>query len=179
MNFTNNLLDVSALPRHEEATITAIEAKYWKVIVINFLMSFIIYGLIVGVAFYFIEKLKPYLWYVLAAYILLMFLSFLLQRKSFKNRGYALRERDIIYRRGVLSVITTIIPFNRIQNVAINEGFLSRKYGLAQLHVFTAGGSSSDIKLSGLLKADAENMKEMILQQIVKKADDADIKITE
>lgn len=178
-SFSNEVLDISSLPKHEAALITPVNQKYWEVVLINFLISFFIFGIGIGAAVFFISKLKPYSWLVVSIYLIIMVLLFFIQRKSFENRGYSIRELDIIYRRGVLSTLTTIIPFNRIQNVAINEGFISRYYGLAQLQVFTAGGATSDIRIVGLLKNDAEKIKELIMQQIVKKEDGHENKIAE
>jgi uncharacterized membrane protein YdbT with pleckstrin-like domain len=39
-----------------------------------------------------------------------------------KRRAFALRDKDILYKRGLLSTTTTIMPFNRIQHVAMHEG---------------------------------------------------------
>lgn len=177
--FTNEVLDISSLPKHEVALITPIDQKYWKVVVINFLISFFIFGIGIGTSVFLISELKPYSWLIVSIYVVIMIFLFFIQRKSFKNRGYSIRELDIIYRRGVMSTLTTVIPFNRIQNVAINEGFISRYYGLAQLQVFTAGGATSDIRIAGLLKNDAEKIKELIMQQIVRKEDGHENKIAE
>ncbi|WP_257666417.1 PH domain-containing protein [Parapedobacter tibetensis] len=165
-HFTNDMLDASSLPKHEEVQITPIHPSYWNVIVFNFGIIFLLFGTALATIVFSASNLRPYAWYLLVAYILWMGSVFVVQRIAFRKRGYALRQRDLIYRRGVLATITTIIPFNRIQHVALNEGFLSRYYGLAQLQLFTAGGASSDIRISGLVKDEAERMRELIMRQI-------------
>src|SRR5690606_41032422 len=49
----------------------------------------------------------------------LLFIGFLIwsNRLAFKKRGYAVREKDLLYRSGILSTTTTIVPFNRIQHI--------------------------------------------------------------
>ena len=164
--FTNPELAISSLPKHSEIAINPIHPTYWYIIAINFVISFFVVGGIIAAALVTAEALKPYTSLILTLYVLFMGTLFVLQRLAFRKRGYALRQRDLIYRRGLLATTTTIIPFNRIQHVALNEGFLSRYNGLAQLQLFTAGGSSSDMRISGLPKGEAEGMKDFILRQI-------------
>ena len=150
---------------------TQIQQKYWTVMSINFLITFLLAGGLIT-AFTFLPDMRPYQWYVFGGFVLLMGIMITLQKRAFYKRSYAIRERDIIYRRGLLSTNTTIIPFTRIQHVALNEGFIARYYGLAQLQIYTAGGSSSDLKISGLSKEDAEKIKSVILLQIGKKEEE-------
>ena len=167
--FTNDVMNISDLPKYEEVTTTPIQRNYWKVIMINLFLSFLIIGSALVISALYIPDLKPFSWYIIAGFVLLMGLITILQKIAFNKKSYALRERDIIYRSGILANHTIIIPFNRIQHVGMNEGFISRFYGLAQLQIFTAGGSSSDLKISGLLKEEAETIREAIMQKIVEK----------
>lgn len=165
--FENPQIQLADIPRHQDIVFQRIAANYWNIIVIRLLIRFLIFGAAIFTLFFTIEVLTAYLWSVLIGYLLIVGLSFYWQRVAFPKRGFAVRKHDIIYRRGVLSTLTTVIPFQRVQHVAVNESFLSRKYGLAQLQIFTAGGSSSDIKISGLEKDDAERMKSQIMLHIV------------
>src|SRR5690606_34653268 len=94
-----------------------------------------------------------------------MFFS-ILYSKAFHKRKYAVREHDIIYQRGLLSNHVTIVPFSRIQHVAVYESFLARKLKLAQIQIFTAGGTAGTLKISGLEKENAEKIKAVILGKI-------------
>ena len=177
--FNNEVISIDALPKYEEAKMTPVQEKYWTVMVINFLTTFLFLGAIVT-GFSFLWDMQQYQWYILGGYVILMVVIFFFQRMSFSKRSYALREKDIIYRHGILSTITVIIPFSRIQHVGINEGFVSRYYKLAQLQIYTAGGSSSDLKISGLSRSDAEKIKEKVMLLITKneenlKNEDAEI----
>lgn len=147
---------------------TLVQKKYWTVTVINFLVVFLVVGGIVT-GFSFLPDMRENQLYIISGYLILMIIIFFLQKMSFVKRSYALRERDIIYRHGILATITTILPFTRIQHVALNEGLVSRYYKLAQLQIYTAGGSSSDLKISGLSKDDAEKIKDVIMLHISNK----------
>jgi membrane protein YdbS with pleckstrin-like domain len=82
------------------------------------------------------------------------------------RRGYAVRDKDIVFRKGVLWRSVTAIPFNRIQHVETSSDPLDRRFDLATLQLFTAGGSSGDLKIDGLGKDVAENLRGYILKKI-------------
>jgi membrane protein YdbS with pleckstrin-like domain len=94
-----------------------------------------------------------------------MILRFSLLYLGFHKKKYALRERDILYKTGLLWRSNTVIPFNRIQHAEVNQGPLDRLFNLAILRVFTAGGGSSDMVIPGLRPAEAQNIKEFILKR--------------
>lgn len=167
--FTNDVLRLEDLPRYEEVKTTPVQPRYWKVILLLFGFNFILFGAVVASCSFLVTEIKPFAWLIVAAYVLLMGLLLFFQKKAFRRKSYALRERDVIYRSGILARHTIIIPFNRIQHVGINEGFAARMFNLAQLEIFTAGGSSSDVKIRGLSKTDAEKMREIIMQKIASK----------
>lgn len=79
--------------------------------------------------------------------------------------GYAIRNRDILFKKGWLWKSNTMIPFNRVQHCEVNQNPIERYFGLAKLKVFTAGGTSSDLSISGLTPAKAEQLKHYITTQ--------------
>ena len=84
---------------------------------------------------------------------------------SVRRRGYALRARDILFRKGVLWRSVTAVPFNRIQHVETSSTPLDRRFGLATLQLFTAGGSGADLKIDGLEHDLAERIRQDILEK--------------
>lgn len=136
--------------------------------VINILI-FIVF-LLVGFAVlsFIITEVMPVWFYVLVPSVILLFGGFLfwINRIAFKKRGFAVREKDLLYRSGILATTTTIVPFNRIQHIAVNEGVFSRMYGLAALEIYTAGGSSSDLTISGIEREKAISIKEFLMNNI-------------
>ncbi|MDH3441937.1 MAG: PH domain-containing protein [Gammaproteobacteria bacterium] len=80
--------------------------------------------------------------------------------------GYAVRERDIIYKSGVFWHTVTAVPFNRIQHVEKSSTPLDRRFNIATLQLFTAGGTGGDLKIHGLPAKSAEKLRFFILEKI-------------
>lgn len=87
-------------------------------------------------------------------------------RISVPKRGYVVRDKDIIYKTGVLWLSVTAIPFNRIQHVETNSTPFDRKFGTATLKLFTAGGSGGDLRIDGLPGDTAEQLRVFILAKV-------------
>ncbi len=85
---------------------------------------------------------------------------------SVPKKGYAVRDKDIIYKSGVFWRTVTAIPFNRIQHVEKSSTPLDRKFQLASLRLFTAGGSGGDLNIHGLSAKTAEKLRKFILDKI-------------
>lgn len=80
-------------------------------------------------------------------------------------KGIALREHDMAFRSGLYWRKTVLLAFSRIQHVEISSGPLQRKFGLASLKFFTAGGSGVDLKVDGLTRARAAQVRSYILER--------------
>jgi len=171
-NFSNETIDVATLPKFEETVLAGLEPAYWKVVLFNIALTFLIIASAAYLVFYFTDNLPVKFWIVAVAFFTGLLLSVIIAMISFKNKGYAFREHDIIYRTGAIAISTHIIPYNRIQHAALHEGFISRKLGLAAVEIFTAGGDGSDMKIPGLKKVQAENLRQLIVGKIIKQSAD-------
>lgn len=167
-NFTNEPIDISALPRYEAVNLNVLQPKYWNVILFNIGITFLIIGIVLGVIVYFVEEIHSLAWLFGLVYVLFLGFTFLLSKISFQKRGFAFREHDVIYRSGILATNTMIIPYNRVQHVALHEGFVSRYFDLAKVEIFTAGGDSSDVSIPGIKKEQAEDIKQLLMGKIQK-----------
>ena len=177
--FTNNPIDINQLPKFEEVELKGLNPKYITVLLFNFSLLLI---LVIGgfsTLFYFNQDaFSNIIWIAIVVGIVLFLGGLVLFSKlSFHKKGYAFREHDAIYKSGLISEKTTIIPFNRVQHVALHQGFISRKLGLASVELFTAGGSSSDLEIPGLLLADAQLIKNLVSQKINPPKQDEPIEI--
>jgi len=85
---------------------------------------------------------------------------------SVPKKAYAVRDRDILYKSGVFWLTVTAIPFNRIQHVEKSSTPLDRKFHLATLQLFTAGGSGGDLKIHGLSEKTAEKLRTFIVKKV-------------
>lgn len=169
-NFTNETIDTGQLPKFEEVTFTNLHPKYIKVVLIN---SALCIGLFILVPIL-ISVFKPELfsgrvWLLLGIVIsLFSVLAIVFSILGFKNKGFAFREHDVLFRYGIIATNTIVIPYNRVQHVALHEAFVSRYLGLSKIEIFTAGGSSSDIEIPGIDKEQAENIKQLLMGKIQK-----------
>lgn len=165
-DFTNEVIEIDQLPKYEEITLTSPHPKYWNVMVFNICIFFLISSMASGTLLVVNKAVKPYLYPILIAYLVILLLTFVLYYLSFKKRGFALREKDIIYRSGIIAESTKIIPLNRIQHVALDEGLFSRIYNLATLEIHTAGGSSGHMQIAGIPLESAKIIKEALIKRL-------------
>jgi membrane protein YdbS with pleckstrin-like domain len=164
--FTNEPIDVNGLHRYEDVPLDPLDANYWKVILLNIFITLLILIIAATLLFYFLTESRAYILpVVLGITSFGIFLIFIF-RLSFKRRGLAVREKDIIYSSGILSAKTTVVPFSRIQHVALNQGIFSRMYKLGALQVFTAGGASGNINIHGLSIERAHKIKEVLATRL-------------
>ncbi|WP_194849978.1 PH domain-containing protein [Nonlabens antarcticus] len=106
-------------------------------------------------------------WAALGLWVFLFALGLFISYKEYFVRGYVLREYDITYRHGWMFHHETTVPFNRIQHTEIKDGPIDRLFTLCELEIYTAGGSASDLNLSGLDPEDAARLKEYIAGKTV------------
>jgi uncharacterized protein len=109
------------------------------------------------------ESLRPYILYAYAVIILLFCFFAYADYRSFKNSGYALREQDLFYKTGWIWTSMIAVPYKRIQHMEVNQGPVSRLFDLANVSVYTAGGSSSDMEIEGVTIQQAESIKAYVL----------------
>jgi membrane protein YdbS with pleckstrin-like domain len=164
--FTNSTVSFDSLPKFELVPFQPLNKNYLNVVYIsNAIFSVVLaVGLTLFILFNETVRENVILW--ISILVLLIALLFWTSNISFRKKGYALREKDILFRKGILSTTTTVIPFNRIQHVALHEGVFSRMYQLSELQVYTAGGSSSDLHIPGLPREEAERIKTFLLNNI-------------
>ena len=167
-NFTNETIDTTQLPKYEEVEFSVLHPNYWKITLISILIFFLIIGVGLSFLLYFNKDIIPYVSQIAILYAVLLLFVLFLSRMGFKKKGFAFRNHDVLFKHGIIATNTLVIPYNRVQHVALHEGLLSRFFGLAKIEIFTAGGSSSDIEIPGVLKEEAENIKQLLMGKIQK-----------
>jgi uncharacterized protein len=161
--FENQEIAMENLPKYEAVQLHRLEKKYLlSGIISNGIFMLILLGGAVALPFVFSE-FQEYIWYIIIAWLLLAAVSTLLLILGFKYKGYALRSQDIIFREGLVFRSTAVVPFNRVQHAEVNQGPMDRLLGLSTLNVYTAGGSSSDLSVPGLIPQRAHQLKEFII----------------
>ncbi len=164
MEFSNQQIEESELPSVLDIKYRSIQKKHRTVsIIVSTILALILLAIpltinILSGDTWFFDHIIYIVGICCAVYGFLILLSF----KGYANKGYAMRERDIIFKQGWIWRSSTIVPFNRIQHTEIDQGPIERMFGLSKLKIFTAGGSSSDLKIPGLLPDTANRLKDYI-----------------
>ena len=101
-------------------------------------------------------------WFIMSAVALigLMVLGFIPRRV--RALGYALREDDIVFRRGVIFQRIVAVPYGRLQLVDVGRGPIARALGLSQLSLVTAAASSG-VSIPGLPLATADQLRDHLI----------------
>ncbi|MFO7893737.1 MAG: PH domain-containing protein [Longimicrobiales bacterium] len=86
-------------------------------------------------------------------------------RLRYRAWGFALRDRDVYLRRGVLFRTTSIVPHARIQHVDTRHGPIDRWLGLTRVVVFTAGTQGAIITIPALAADEAEEIRDRLAAQ--------------
>lgn len=101
--------------------------------------------------------------------VIMLLLATIISRLVIKKsqiKGVAVREFDIAYRSGLFWRKTVIVALNRVQHVEVSSGPLQRKFGLASIKLFTAGGSAVDLRIDGLSTERAEQIRTFVAGKI-------------
>lgn len=170
--FSNQQLDITQLPAVERLEMTPLEPDYK---IVRYISGGIIATALIIISWSII-LLQPDTWpygFYAATFITLLALWIIIYHGlSFEFMGYAMREKDISFKSGLLWRSMTTVPFNRVQHCDIKQGMLDRRFGLAKLTIYTAGGQSTDLMIPGLLPDTAERMKTFILQSTEQAAEE-------
>ena len=164
--FENDVLELDSLPKYEEVELHSFAPNYLLKKNISTTIWLIIVSVGLGLAYTFAVEFRPFLPFVVGAFIMIFIWSYISNYQWYKKSGYAVRERDLIFKRGFVYERTTVVPFNRVQHVSTNRGVLDKILDLSTLNVFTAGGSGSDIALPGLFPEKSDNLKETLAERM-------------
>ena len=163
MTFLNLTVDPSALPDISDATYYEHPLRYRSKKILIAVIIFL--PLLAGPAMAFVIAPSWIGLLASAVWLLLFLLVLLIIFREFPKRAYALRERDITYKKGWVFHSVTSVPFNRIQHSEISQGPLDRYFNLASLNIYTAGGSSSDLTIPGLPHEEAIRLREYVARK--------------
>lgn len=166
MNFTNETLNINDLPKYQEVPLQPLHPDYWKVMLLSRIIFFTVLGIAAGIVLFFNDEIREFWGYFALILLVLFSVSLVFGKLGFNRKGYAFRQHDVLYKSGIVSETTTIIPFNRIQHVAMHEGVFARMFGLASIGIYTAGGGDSDIEIPGIEKDRALQIKQLLMSKL-------------
>ena len=164
--FDNLSVSPADLPQVQAAEFHHIEKEYLRVTLLsNGIFFFLLLAGAFCLVFFSDDFEGSIMEYSIAmgSVVLLWILNTIVVIKAFKKKQYALRDKDIIYTKGLLWSVRTSVPFNRIQHAELKQGPVERLFKLHSLKIFTAGGQSSDLVIPGLPEDTANRLKEFVL----------------
>lgn len=147
------------LPEIEKVNFIALEKDYLWMRLLGWGLFFLVAA---GILVFIYLATPLSLWMLFGPLLILLILIFFIEIRGFGIKGYAIREKDITYKSGLIFFHMTTIPFNRIQHSEVSQGPLARLFDLATVKIYTAGGSSSDLSINGLTKERAQKLRDFI-----------------
>ena len=118
-------------------------------------------GIVAGV-FSFFEPGGAWVGAVVALAVFVVAAVFAVLR--YRSWSYEVREDSLYLERGVLTEVTTVVPYVRIQHVDASRGPVERAFGLATTVVYTAGSRGADVSIPGLSPERAEDLQTRLKQ---------------
>lgn len=173
--FENAQVNMENLPRLEDLQYHGLHPSYLRV---SYIGNALFYLVLLGGIIFLSTRLDELSWltYVLlAVWVVVVLIGFWLTYLGFRIQAYALRDRDITFKKGIIFRSVTSIPFNRVQHCEIKQGPIERYFGLKTLEIFTAGGQNSDLTIPGLQPQRAQQLKEFIINRTVLDGSDEQI----
>jgi uncharacterized protein len=166
--FTNQNISPDELPKVETIEFHPLEPDFLKVERISVMIILAVILIAASSLFMIFDNFKDLLVVIPALFVFLLFAAFLFVSTeiSFKFSGYALREKDIVYRSGWIIRKERIVMLNRIQHVSVQSGPIERKYGLSSVSLFTAGASDADFTIKGIKAETAGQIKKWISNRL-------------
>jgi len=159
MEFSNPPIDLTGVPRLDDANFIPLDPAYLRVALLGhvaFATVILIAGIIVSVFVGWIPLA------VAAAVLVLVGLSAARAVIDVRHIAWQARQHDLSYRSGVLVRTVQTLPFIRIQHARISRGPIERKFGLATLHINSAG---PDLAISGLSSDDADRLRAIVIER--------------
>ena len=107
---------------------------------------------------------------VVALFLLLFLAIYLYQSWYFAVYYYELEENYIVIRKGPITPSEITIPYERIQDVYVDQDLFDRFLGLYDVHLSSATISSGrSAHIDGVEKAAADGLKEALLEIVSRK----------
>ncbi|GAB6878582.1 PH domain-containing protein [Halorubrum gandharaense] len=112
-------------------------------------------------------------WVPAAAGVVLVTLGVVHALLRYRRWSYEIREDALYLDRGVVTEVRTTVPLVRIQHVDSRRGPIERAVGLASCVVYTAGSRGADVRIPGLTREGADELREE-LKRLAIRADGED-----
>lgn len=108
----------------------------------------------------------------LAAFVAVLVIGVLFAVARYRRWRFEVREDDLYLERGVITHVTTVVPFVRVQHVDARRSAIERTLGLASTVVYTAGSRGADVRIPGLTPERAAGLQDELRELAIEAGDD-------
>ncbi len=151
--------------------------KVWKKTTGSLIASIILIPVIIGIAWilgFSLDIHSGWIWIISTGLIIFVLISllltFLYQRWYFAVYFYELTDDFIIIRKGPITPHEITVPYERIQDVYVDQDILDRIYGIYDVHISSATLTSGWFAhIDGVEKPAADGLRQAILSTVSKK----------
>jgi len=138
-----------------------VSPKYVLVVLVSSLVSGVVAGAIAAVIWLIMQV--SWGWLLLVAVGIVTIVTLIVAPRRARSIGYALRDDDLLFRRGIMFQRFVAVPYGRMQLIDITRGPVGRALGLADLKFVTAAASTA-VAIPGLPEADAGELRDRLVE---------------
>jgi len=100
-------------------------------------------------------------------FLLFPLIDWIYQREYYKKYFYDIRNDFLVIKKGVITPTETILPYDKLQDVYVDQDIFDRAFKLYDVHVSTATVMSGiQAHIDGVNKENGQLFREMILKNI-------------
>lgn len=107
---------------------------------------------------------------ILALFFIIFVVTYIYQKWYYQVYFYDLTDSFIIIKKGVITPKEITIPYERVQDVYVDQDIFDRMFGLYDVHLSSATISSGmEAHIDGVEKQAADGLREVLLQTVHEK----------
>lgn len=104
---------------------------------------------------------------LLVLYLIILIIEVIYQRAYYDSYFYDAKEDFLVIKKGAITPTQTMLPYEKLQDVYMDQDLLDRTFNLYDVHVSTATTVSGyEAHIDGLNHENAEAIREIILAKI-------------
>lgn len=104
----------------------------------------------------------PILWVAIGVGFLALAANIIIAGLSWHRLTFHVGADDIRVESGIVSRAARSVPYERIQDVSVEQGPLARIFGLVEVAFDTGAGGKDDLKLAYLTEEEGEELRELV-----------------
>jgi putative membrane protein len=108
---------------------------------------------------------QNYLHFVVLGFIALLIFQLVYSYKSYLNFTFYVKDGHFYLKQGIFKISDIDIPFDRIQNININQNLIQQMLNVVGVEIETAGKGDAEINIRALSKENAVALKNLLLAQ--------------